>query len=226
MCFRHAFLLSVIALTSSVAPVFAGQGRPKGDLSRDVRQTMQARKLLANDPELSAWNIGVVVTDRVAVLWGPAPSADIALRAEMCLKAMLDLVEVRNEMIILESIEPASRPSAVDAVPRVVPELLPPRLPGEAKSKPVPPEQTTSASKKPIELMTPLPDIDHTLTALVRSFLQTKASYSVVQFAVKDGRVFLSASNQDADVLHDAARGIARLPNVDSVIVLDKLASR
>lgn len=234
MRFRCCLLASVILVSSVVVPARAGQSRIIGDPSRDVRQTMQARKLLAEDPDLAAWNIGVMVTDRVAVLWGPVPSAEIAFRAELCLKTMFELVEVRNELSVSESLEPVNRPLKIDSPPRYMPELLPPKLPEEPRSKPAPSgvlmgqarkasAQTTSASKKPPEPLA-MPkqegaDADRALTVSIRTFLQSKTTYSAVEFAVQDGRVYLRVTNQDSDVLHEAARSIARLPNVGGVIL-------
>ena len=76
------------------APISAGPVRKAGDPSRDLRQTTQARTLLLQDPALAEYNIGVIVQDRVAILWGPVPSAEVAFRAELCLRAMLELTEV------------------------------------------------------------------------------------------------------------------------------------
>lgn len=234
MRFRYCLLASVILASSVVLPARAGQSRFIGDPSRDVRQTMQARKLLAEDPDLAAWNIGVMVTDRVAVLWGPVSSVEIAFRAEICLKAMFELVEVRNELSVSEALEPVSRPLKIDSPPRYMPELLPPKLLEEPRSKPAPSgvlmgqakkasSQTTSASKKPAAVL-PMPDA--ALTLSIRAFLQSKTTYSVVEFAVQDGRVYLRVTNQDSDVLHEAARGIARLPNVGGVILSENVPPR
>jgi BON domain len=229
--------MTAVVAASLVIPLQAGARRIIGDPSRDAGYTTQARKLLADDPELAEWNIGVMVNDRVAILWGPAPSAEVAFRAEMCLKAMVELVEVRNELLVSEPPEPAIRPIKFAPRPRHIPELMPPRLPEDPRWKLTPstvltgqpkiaPPQTISASKKPSELMPTaeaISDADRALTASIRVFLESKAAYRVVQFAVRDQRVFLKAANQDSDALHEAARGISRLPNVEGVILSAKL---
>jgi hypothetical protein len=64
------------------------------------------------------------------------------------------------------------------------------------------------------------------LTDRIRAFLQSKSSLGSVQFAVNGERVYLKAAEQDTDALHEAARGIAMLPNVAGVILLDKTTPR
>ncbi|MSQ94078.1 MAG: BON domain-containing protein [Gemmataceae bacterium] len=103
----------------------AGPNQQRADLSADVRHTIKARKLLADDPALATWNLGVVVTDRVAVLWGPAPSAEIAFRAEERLRKMVDLVAVQNNLFVSESLEAAKGKTE----PTARPDPLLPALP-------------------------------------------------------------------------------------------------
>jgi hypothetical protein len=133
MCFRR-ILVVVAVLLSLVSPAFAEGTRLIGDPMRDVQQTVHARRLLADDPELKEHHIGVAVRDRVATLWGPVPSAEVAFRAELCLRMMIELAEVRNELVVSDLMEPVRRPLKIDAPPRYVPEPMPPNLPRGARS--------------------------------------------------------------------------------------------
>src|ERR1022692_3169962 len=133
MCVRYCLVAVMILMVTLGSPAGAGQNRIIGDASRDVRQTMQARKLLADDPELASLNIGVTVSDRVAVLWGPVPSAEAAFRAELCLKTMIELAEVHNELFVKDSLEPMRGPLKIDSPPQFLPDLLPPRLPEQPR---------------------------------------------------------------------------------------------
>ncbi len=115
---------------AAAASASAGQNKIGADAVRDIRQTMEARKLLADDPELSACNIGVSVQDRVATLWGPVPSAEVAFRAELVLRTMFELTAVRNELFVSELVEPIRRkPLRIDNAPRPLPDIAPPKLP-------------------------------------------------------------------------------------------------
>ena len=123
------WILVLTFLAWSISLAHGGAARIGGDPTRDVRQTMQARKLLADDPDLAAWNIGVTVRDRVATLWGPVPSAEIAFRAELCLKTMIELAEVRNDLFLSEYVKPMRVPLKIDNAPSPVPDRMPPALP-------------------------------------------------------------------------------------------------
>jgi len=94
----------------------------------DIWQTWRARKLLYDDPALGPFNLGVRVKDRVAVLWGPAPSLEVALRAEARLRTMFELIDVRNELIILPD-ETRDGMVTPPPGPRLTPEPPPPALP-------------------------------------------------------------------------------------------------
>jgi hypothetical protein len=257
----------VILMLSTVSSARAGQSRIIGDAARDVRQTMQARKLMLDDPELARINIGVIVTDRVAVLWGPVPSAEVAFKAELCVRTMIELVEIRNELFVSELVEPIRTPLKIDIPPLFLPEKMPPKLPVEPRpilgapgflmgqdkaGAKEPLSRPTSKPKKPFAEINVLPpatlpmlglpqagespkqlaeppgmtDAERELAAAIRTFLQSKSTYGSVQFAVKNRRVYLKVADQDSDALHEAARGIARLPNVEGVILPDKTPPR
>src|SRR5947207_6099690 len=66
----------------------AGTIRLAPDPTQDLGHTIQARRLLLEDPDLAPLNLGVRVRNRVATLWGPVPSADLALKAELRLRAL------------------------------------------------------------------------------------------------------------------------------------------
>ncbi len=113
--------------------------RTLGDPARDVRQTIQARKLLADDPDLAAWNIGVTIQDRVATLWGPVPSAEVAFRAELCLRSIIELADVRNELVVSDALKPMRVPLKIDNPPMFLPDHVPqpqPKLPRSMFSSP------------------------------------------------------------------------------------------
>ena len=108
--------------------------RATRDLSRDVMQTMQARQRLHADPDLAAWNIGVSVENRVATLFGPAPSAEAIFRAELCLRNMIGLAGIRNELFVSDLLAPADPPLRLLTPALNPPELAPPHLPRQPGS--------------------------------------------------------------------------------------------
>jgi hypothetical protein len=255
MCCCRWLLLVVILIFGTVAS--AGPDRPAREPSPDVTHTIQARKLLADDPELANWNLGVFVTDRVAVLWGPAPSAEVAFRAEERLRTMIELVGVQNKLFVCESIEPVRAAPAADVPLRVLPTILPSKLPMDprltlgapamltAQEKEEPKNGQMPSSRKakspPVQIqIIPLESLPEALprklpsgdpaelelAAAIRMLLQTKPAYRSVEFLVQGRRVYLRSTDPDTDALHEASRAIARLPNVDGVVLVDKTHPR
>lgn len=254
--FPHArWLMILVALGSGALPAWAQPNPVVGDPGSDVRLTIHARKVLADDPELSPWNLGVIVSARVAVLWGPAPSAEVAFRAEERLRKMIDLVEIHNKLFVSESIE------AVPAGPKIQREplfpldpLLPPlpadpiltfgaagtltahkqeeprkTLPASLKDRPapgvqvLPPEAIQETAGRKLPAGDPG---ERDLEAAIRTLLQSKVAFKRVEFTLQGRRVYLKSSNSDADALHEAARAISRLPNIEGVILADKAGPR
>lgn len=114
----------------------------------DILQTMQARALLYEDEQLGKLNLGVKVHNRVAILWGPVPSVDMSLRAEIRLRTMIELMDVRNELYLdaehgTQPIRP-NRP----ATPLFLPD------PGQGPAPLVPRDQPApSILQPPVELI-------------------------------------------------------------------------
>ena len=87
---------------------------------------MQARARLLGDDLLGPLNLGVTVKDRVALLWGPVPSHGLKLRAELVLRTMIELNDVRNGLFV-----DAEQPGAQfdPMVHPAMPSYLPPSVP-------------------------------------------------------------------------------------------------
>jgi hypothetical protein len=114
-----ATLASLVALPAQAAP-------PE-TVYRDIWQTIRARKVLFEDEVLGPLNLGVKVRNRVAILWGPVPSAELAVRAEARLRGMIELIDVRNELLVIPDDPREATPTPF---PGLRPERAPPSLPG------------------------------------------------------------------------------------------------
>lgn len=100
---------------------------PEPELA-DFWLTVQARQRLQDDGLLAPWNLGVRVRGRVAILWGPAPSVELGLLAEARVRTMIELIDVRNELVVMP--EEASQAVAPPVErPLFLPEKGPPPLP-------------------------------------------------------------------------------------------------
>jgi hypothetical protein len=67
---------------------------------KDLKLTIQIRKILSEDAELSQLNIGVSVKDGILRLWGPVPDS---LKMEKSLKKVANvklIFDIKNEMYI------------------------------------------------------------------------------------------------------------------------------
>jgi osmotically-inducible protein OsmY len=245
MCVERILVGAVFLLTAASAR--AGPSRFDDDAGRDLRQTMEARKLLADEPDLEAINIGVTVHNRVATLWGPVPSIEVAFRAELVLRSMFELTAVRNELFVSELVEPMRKPLRIDNTPRNVPEMAPPKLPralpgapglltGNENKRPVP--QPTAKEKPivpdslpripPIDTNVPAASIDGdaVVASAVRGLLSENAAFHQVQFIVQDGRVYLRTLGSDTEALRQAARAVSRLQNVAGVTLVGQETPR
>jgi len=92
---RAVLLLAVwIGVTGS----HSSAGQWMEPLHRDVYLTVKARQLLLEQSRLKALDLGLRVQNGVAVLWGPVSSLELGYLAENCLRGMVELVGVRNEL--------------------------------------------------------------------------------------------------------------------------------
>jgi hypothetical protein len=120
---------------------------------RDLLLTMEARRLLGLDPQLATLNLGVSIRNRIATLWGPVPSAELGFKAELHLRRLVELSEIRNELIVTgegptawggTSVPPAFLPPpgspGLPAVPSgdAPPALPPPLAPAPSRVTPRP----------------------------------------------------------------------------------------
>jgi len=67
---------------------------------KDLKLTIQIRKILSEDAELSQLNIGVSVKDGILRLWGPVPDSS---KMEKSLKKVANvklIFDIKNEMYI------------------------------------------------------------------------------------------------------------------------------
>jgi osmotically-inducible protein OsmY len=122
------FLLPSPAAVLSAEPPVLG-------VDQDLRQERMARQTLYQDKVLGPLNLGVRVHHRVAVLWGPVPSADLARRAVELLRQLPTLVEVRDDL----NIQPPEEPPRGDRY-LPAPQALPmkPAIPNNASPRPSP----------------------------------------------------------------------------------------
>lgn len=129
--------------------------------ARDLKLTIQARRALLQDPELASLNVGVRVRNRVAVLWGPVPSVESGFKAEVCVRTLIELVEVQNHLFVNEVTALTANPT-LPSPATLLPSAVPPALPGlpfeklpslpQSSGPPPPVSEPPSAVEEEIEL--------------------------------------------------------------------------
>jgi len=65
---------------------------------RDMQVTVYARRALADDPELSRWNLGVNVRDGIATVWGPVPNDEVGRKAVKAIEQVRGVMSVRSDL--------------------------------------------------------------------------------------------------------------------------------
>lgn len=96
---RGGWRLGMAAVTWVLLTAGAGSG-VEDAAKADLRFTIRARTALQEDPLLAPLNLGVRVDGRVATLWGPVPSAELARRAVVRLQRLPELSAVRDELFL------------------------------------------------------------------------------------------------------------------------------
>ncbi|MBI3407069.1 MAG: BON domain-containing protein [Planctomycetes bacterium] len=150
--------LAVVVCFSCAMP-WANAGTTADGPSRDFRQTIQARKMLHDDPLLASVNLGVNVVEGVAFLWGPVPTAEFAARAEQRLRAMIELVDVRNRLYVTdeEPLTPLMQPTSPQTP---LPQFLPDRSTPFESPAPRTPGNPRPLVKPGVELVRELEPIE------------------------------------------------------------------
>jgi osmotically-inducible protein OsmY len=231
-------LLGVVLIT----PGFLRADGPL-DTGRDLLLTYHARVALLQDRELGTLNLGVRVHNRVAVLWGPVPSAELAQRAVNVLKQLPELVAVRNELhiddfqdaprFLPQTLPEARRPSSPAVLTTQSRGEEPVRQPERPAWQPLTqgmkdprmPDQTEIEIVLP-SLRVPLPVLDPVRSdkTLEETILaaHSQPRFQAVRVEVKGAVVYLAAEADHAGVLYELAQVLSHLPGVERVVVQER----
>jgi hypothetical protein len=123
---RTALIVGLVCVACGAGGIITSAPSPAA-AERDLLLTIQARRALLRDAELGPLNLGVQIRNGVATLWGPVPSPSLSFKAEVCLRALLELTEVRNDLVVGEG-APGRQPG-VPPTPAFLPPPAPPALP-------------------------------------------------------------------------------------------------
>ena len=151
--------LAFVPCQAGVITVGPANARP---IAPDLALTIEARGILLRDPELATLNIGVRVRNRIATLWGPVPSAEMAFKAEIYLRGLVELLEVRNELHVtgealvgpdrLRTPPIAHLPEVPPALPALPAGVIPPPPPVRTVPAPFQPPAIDEVELPPLRL--------------------------------------------------------------------------
>ena len=193
--FRPRYLL-VVCVFANVSALAADEDHA------DFLHTCLARKVLAEDPQLSAANVGVRVKGRIAVLWGPVPTPMHAQRAVAVLKAQPEFIEVRNELVIV----PDDDPWAV-AVTKL--DHAKPRSSGVLAGR--------IENERPAVLKRTEPG--KPLEQRVRELRESRVEYRSLAVTFEGANVTVTAPPDAGESLQAFLRELSRLPGVERVLL-------
>ncbi|HMF16553.1 MAG TPA: BON domain-containing protein [Gemmataceae bacterium] len=219
------------------------------EIPPDVWQTYEARKALLGDSVLGPLNLGVKVRNRVAVLWGPVPSVEIANQAVSLLQKLPGLVAVKNELDVdpdlllplylpetlpqsrRSPMKPGTPPPAATLTNRSLDKTVAQEKPMAAAFPPVAVPPTTipgMPDHREIEMVLPSlriptaePETSKTPAEAIAE-LQKDNRFAHIQVSITAGIVTLSADADQAPLLYEFARRISPIPGVARVVVQEK----
>jgi osmotically-inducible protein OsmY len=181
----------------------------------DATLTFQARRALANDDRLSAFNIGVRVRDGGATLVGRVPTAELVGSAEECLRKVHGLRGVRSELLVGTVTESPPLRMPVESAP-AAPDPEPVALLAPVLNSPADDRPAVTLSGRTQE---PAADADRALQEAVERLRWADPRFLRVKVEVRDGVVRLSGQVVRGQDGMDLARLASRLRGVKDVLL-------
>lgn len=209
---------------------------------QDSKLTVHARRMLADDNLLGPLNVGVIVRNRSATVWGSAPSVEAADRAVKLVRQVPGIAQVTNELVVekpgdplfdflrntptpLPGQEPSAQPrrTAHDSAPAQAEHA------GARRSvSPTSQSRPSAAPETNIVLMPaiPLPMRPHAssvtsdeLNRQIERLCRSSHRYRNVQFTCTQGVVHLHGTVERSEDLIELARAISHIAGVERVVM-------
>jgi BON domain len=190
--------------------------------------TLRVRQAVQSDPALaSITHLGVSVHSGVATLFGAVSSPEAAKRAEMLVRQVPGVVEVRNEIHVESADDPLvaflriNRTGKVARAPspQWVSANRPTGLLLSRVEEPAPPPANGVTLLPPLTLVVSAPDSD--LVGRINAIQQSEPKYMGVVADVQNGVVRLGGTVTRWEDLLVLARKVSQLPGVERVILHD-----
>jgi hypothetical protein len=235
---------SVVAIVLLLPPVTVIAQPPAGPAlhdPRDIRITLKARQMLAQDSDLGRLPIYVTVRQGNAILWGRVPNEALARRAFRIVEQVSGILQLKSELVIgpaeltndeaprlTQSIRVPSReqahhrqdpraPGKLAGQERPAPEA---RAVGAEMGRPIPLRAATSESAAPAILLAPRPPANaDSLQSAVEREIQSDVRFAGMRCDERAGKITLSGSAARMEHVIDLSGQVARIPGVKEVVV-------
>ncbi len=190
--------------------------------------TLRVRQAVQSDPALaSITHLGVSVRSGVATLFGTVSSPEAARRAELLVRQVPGIVEVRNEIHVESDDDPLvmflriNRAGKVARAPspQWVSVNRPTGLLLSRAEEPASPPANGITLLPPLTLVVPAPDSD--LVGRITALQQSEPKYMGIVADVQNGVVRLGGTVTRWEDIFALARMISHLPGVERVILHD-----
>jgi hypothetical protein len=239
--------LCVVAL-AALAPADAPPPANAKDAYRDLQLTVHIRRALREEEALASVNVGVRVRDGVAVLWGPAPSAEVIAKAVARAAQVQGIFSVRNELYVTApdrnldpipipliapdpqrsaSASPDPASGSLSSLTTTAREALDAGTANDsstttssppASHAPLPDEQTADHSPRARPVSRPASTPPEVLAAAVARVRAGEPRFRTLRIDVRGGTVVVAGSADREEDVMALARLISRLPGVDRVV--------
>jgi hypothetical protein len=235
---------SVVAIALLLAPVALIAQSPSMSAlhdPRDIRITLKARQVLAQDSDLGRLPIYVTVREGNATLWGRVPNEALARRAWRIVEQVSGILQLKSEVVIgpvelandeaprlTQSIDVPFREQAHHRQDQRAPGKLAgqerpapgARAVGAEMGRPVPLRAASPESSAPAILLAPraLESAD-SLQSAVERVLQSDVRFVGMRCDERAGKITLGGSAARMEHVTDLSRQVARIPGVKEVVV-------
>jgi osmotically-inducible protein OsmY len=243
------FLAPGVASANETGPELAPPSASDAPTLRDLQVLLRVRRALMADDVLAPMNVGVIVRDGVATLWGPLTSPDEIRRALKEVGDVRGVQSVRNELYVAKDARPL--PPVFVLPDRMTPDRAAPT--DALASAPGQPSALTARAKPPVNdvghqtlpapgmavLLTPIPlDGGHeepttvtaarteSVPAVIERLQKSDARFGQIGVEFNDGTIRLRGNRTDAAALMTFARLLSDVPGVERVVLQNSTKPR
>jgi osmotically-inducible protein OsmY len=236
-------LAPATTLANETAPDVAPALPSSAPTTRDMQIVLRIRRALRQDEVFGTHNVGVVVRDGVATLWGPLPSGDEIRRALTAVGDVRGVQSVRSELYVAKDPLPPvfvlpetttpDRAAPGDALASAGQQTIlanrdrwPARLPASDEGPQLPSASASAMLLTPILLDAPLQE-PTTVTAArtegvaaaIDRLQKADARFGQIEAEWRDGTIILHGKRKDAAAAMAFARLLSDVPGVERVVL-------